>query len=227
VAAEVTAERESAEEKRRQWTRRKTSQGGGGQTQRDVQPTELELQHPLTLLEPSMLVGGQRGFIPYRTNAVVNQYSDGRMCCMDACHAAAGEVFLRAVNVKIARTRRVLDPTLDCAVADVMDAIKAEGHPLRFEGRPTLRWPQLTCELKGGLFVCRLNFIDGDTGKVDKHFVAVDCWRQIIMDNAETRPVPFASRSGKQLMQRIECAALEKVWQLMVQATRRGETQFV
>jgi hypothetical protein len=164
-------------------------------------------------------------YIPYRTNALHNQYTDGRMCIMDACNSAMGRSMLRAALIKRAHFGRKQTTDGDCGVPDVMEQLKREKSPFRFE-RSKLTWPIMTQEAKEGIYVVRLNFIDGNNAQ-DKHFLVVDCWRRLILDNAERSPIPFAGHTAKALMKRIQCAAFEKAWQCMVRSFRLKETLYV
>ena len=81
--------------------------------------------------------------------------------------------------------------------------------------------------MAAGIFVVLLSFKDCESGQLDQHFVAVDCcWRQIILDNAEATPIPFAGRNSKALLKRISCRNMVRAWQCMVRSTRLAETQY-
>jgi hypothetical protein len=170
-------------------------------------------------------IAPHEGLIPFRTNSIYNNYSDGRMCAMDTGHSAVGEPLVRSVNVKRARFARTKNPDADCALADFVLALEGEKRPFQFPGKKQLTWKALI-SLHQGIYVCRLNFVDGITGKIDKHYLVVDCWRQIVLDNAEKYAIPFTGMTHKQLMKRLECASCEKIWQCMVLASRLGETKY-
>jgi hypothetical protein len=207
--------------------------GGGAQPPRtDVvkTPEELEALASIAVLAP---LGDPNpaadGFMPHRTNELFLRTTDGRHCALDAGHSAMGAEWLRPTNVKRAKSDRnglVRAPGRDCCIADVYSAIRDERAPHRFDRRKNIdSWANLI-SLTEGIFVALLSFNDSD-GKTDKHFVTVDCWRRLILDNAEAQPIPFAGRTAKQLKRRIQCAALERTWQCMVQSSRLSETTYV
>ena len=96
----------------------------------------------------------------------------------------------------------------DCAVADVVVALQQEGLPFQFQQRKQLTWESLIENCKEGVFVMRLSVRDGNTGLAGKHFVAVDCWRRIIIDNAESQPVEFTGCTARMLKRRIRCGSV-------------------
>jgi len=199
--------------------------GGGAQKQREVSGPPPFIAKLYALEEPIAL--DKNGLIPFRTNDIYNHYSDGRMCATDAGNSAVGEHLARPTNVKRARFARTKNPSADCAVADFSWVVRSEKHPFSFPIKKQLTWKTLISEVRQGIYICRLNFIDGVTGKLDKHFLVVDCWRQIVLDNAEKYPIPFAGMTPKQLMKRLECARYEKIHQCMVLASRVEETKYV
>jgi hypothetical protein len=164
------------------------------------------------------------GYIPFRTNAVYNHYSDGRHCAMDAGHSAVGEPLVRPANVKRARFERTGNPEADCSLADFTLVVQQEQQPFSFPGKKQLRWKSLV-SLREGIYVCRLNLVDG--GKIGKHYLVVDCWRRLVLDNAEKYPIPMDGLTDKQLMKRLECTGCEKIWQCMVLASHVDETKYV
>jgi hypothetical protein len=135
---------------------------------------------------------------------------------------ALQDTTLRAANVKRARS----DTARDCCMADVERALHLAKLPFCFTRRRAIASWAALLKQTGGIYVALLSFLRPDN-KVDKHYVGVDCWRGLIFDNCEKTPIPFAGRSSKELMKRIECAALERVWQCMVLQSRTQETEYI
>jgi hypothetical protein len=189
----------------------------------------VEVESGLSNLDPQSFAVSD-GTCMFRTNAVFIKQSPRRMCAMDACHSAIGQELVRSVNVKRAQVRRIGEERAaveDCAVADVVEASMPEQPPFEFHRDRTVRkWSDVIAR-ESGIRVCRMHFVDKMTGKGDKHFIVVDSWRQIIIDNGAVFPIPFAGRTHKQLLRRISCAGLECAWLCRVYASRLRQTKFV
>ena len=86
---------------------------------------------------------------------------------------------------------------------------------------------QLVFAFEEGIFLCLFSFHHPDTQLIDKHFLVIDCERQIILDNSESKPISFVDLTPKQTLKAIACRRLERVWQVRVSLKRRGETHYI
>ena len=86
---------------------------------------------------------------------------------------------------------------------------------------------QLVYAFETGIFICLFSFNHPDTHLIDKHFLVIDCERQIILDNSESKPISFVDLTPKQTLKAIACRSLERVWQVRVSLKRRGETLYI
>lgn len=86
---------------------------------------------------------------------------------------------------------------------------------------------QLVYRIEVGIFLCLFSFLHPDTLITDKHYLVIDCERQIILDSSESKPISFLGLTPKQTMKAISCSNLERVWQVRVSLKRRGETHYI
>jgi hypothetical protein len=142
---------------------------------------------------------------------------------MDAVTSALGGRYLSAAILKRNKAARTGSGHQDLTVADVQEALK--GLPFEFR-RSKLTLPDLLT-ISEGIFICLISFLHLDTNITDKHHVVVDCYRKIILDSSESKPISFAGLTAKQVRSAISCRHLERVWQVMVNCKRRGETNYI
>ena len=98
--------------------------------------------------------------------------------------------------------------------------------PFEFHRDKSVKNWQGIIALESGIRVCRMHFED-DNHQGNKHFIVVDSWRKVIIDNGTRLPIPFAGRSHSQLLRRIGCASLEMTWVCKVFLSRIRETSYV
>ena len=203
VEAPVDSPKKHAKEK-------KKKQGGGAAPPRMCEfPTPQEVAHvveQLVPLDPSPLLTEK--YTLYRQNEIWMPKPEGRSCCFDAFSAATGAKLSRA-RVKKHRAGK----ETDLVPENCMKTFKP--NPFRLV-KKDCTWRHLIEECKEGIYIVRFSFMDFVTQKIDKHFIAVDCWRSLIMDDGEARPIPFLGRTGKQMMKRLQGASLERVWTVFV-----------
>jgi hypothetical protein len=213
---------------------RKKKSGTGAMKPRHIPPTTHESKFlPVAVLPPlsTPSISCHGVYIAHRTNALIHSYEPNlgaRTCALDSVTMGIGKKLITSLLVKRARNERLgnkLTRDSDIAVCDVLSALEKEKHPFMFI-RKQITFGRLVL-LKEGIFICRFNFIDSVTNKLDKHCLVLDCWRQIILDNAEKTSIPFADRTAKQLMRRIHCARLEKVWQIMIHSKRTEHSTYI
>ena len=206
-------------------------QGGGapilsGQTEL----RQEEREHHLTALYPLIVIESEfRRLCLFRTNAVYNERNPGRLCCVDSCNTALGAKVLRSTNVLKAQMRRLGESGAakqDYDVPDVVMALQQLRAPFEFHRDKSVKNWQGIIALESGIRVCRMHFED-DNHQGNKHFIVVDSWRKVIIDNGTRLPIPFAGRSHSQLLRRIGCASLEMTWVCKVFLSRIRETSYV
>jgi hypothetical protein len=148
------------------------------------------------------------------------------MCLRDATTSAFGErsTYLSAVRLKKSRFGRTGHSKGDITVRDVMSAL--EKSPFYLD-RVHYSFEQLVYRIEVGIFLCLFSFLHPDTLTHDKHYLVIDCERQIILDSSETKPISFLGLTPKQTMKAISCSRLERVWQVRVSLKRRGETHYI
>jgi hypothetical protein len=173
----------------------------------------------------------QRGMIPYRTNVILIQNSGWRLCIMDAVTSALGARYLSAAilkRIKAARLGGLGIGDQDLTIYDVLNGIAQLKLPFEFQRRKKLTLPNLTENpLTEGIYLCLFSFLHPDTKITDKHHVVIDCNRKIILDNSESNPISFVGLTAKQVRSAISCCQLDRVWQVMVNCKRRGETKYI
>lgn len=198
------------------------NKGGGAAPRRPDARTKEERAAPLKFLKPlPVLPEAVEGYIPWRTNSMLNPYSGGRSCARDAFTAAFGESNASAAQVK--RMRAANRGTMDPQIADVLEAQGKTYFQLQ-------KWPKTWEELlalEDGCYVVRVSFWDCVSKKVDKHFMFVDCERRLVFDNAEEKPIPFLDRTPKQLRKRCSFMSLEQTWVCKVLKSAIAKTKYV
>jgi len=198
------------------------NKGGGAAPRRPDARTKEERAAPLIFLKPlPVLPEAVEGYIPWRTNSMLNPYSGGRSCARDAYTAAFGESNASAAQVK--RMRAANRGTMDPQIADVLEAQGKTNFQLQ-------KWPRTWEELlalEDGCYIVRVSFWDCVSKKVDKHFMFVDCERRLVFDNAEEKPIPFLDRTPKQLRKRCSFMSLEQTWVCKVLKSAIAKTKYV
>jgi hypothetical protein len=188
---------------------KKPPQAGGAAPPRLREfPLPQETAHvieKLVPLDPSPLL--KEKYVLYRQNEIKMPKPEGRSCVFDAFCAATGATLSRA-RVKRLRTGKEADPVPENCMATL------KPNPFRLVNKQCT-WRDLIEKYKEGIYIVRFSFIDYVTEKVDKHFIAVDCWRGLIMDDGEARPIPFLGRTGKKMMKRLQGASMERVWTVL------------
>jgi len=196
-------------QKKKKHVKQKNKQGGGAAPPRLREfPLPQETAHvieKLVPLDPSPLL--KEKYVLYRQNEIKMPKPEGRSCCFDAFCAATGATLSRA-RVKKHRAGKETDMVPENCMATL------KPNPFRLI-KKVCTWRHLIEECKEGIYIVRFSFIDYITEKVDKHFIAVDCWRGLIMDDGEARPIPFLGRTGKKMMKRLHGASLERVWTVL------------
>ena len=195
--------------KKKHQKQKKTPQGGGAAPPRLREfPLPQETAHvieKLAPLDPSPLL--KEKYVLYRQNEIRMPKPEGRSCCFDAFCAATGTTLSRA-RVKKLRAGKETDMVPENCMATL------KPNPFRLV-KKDCTWRHLIEECKEGIHIVRFSFIDYVTEKVDKHFIAVDCWRGLIMDDGEARPIPFLGRTGKKMMKRLQGASMERAWTVL------------
>ena len=171
----------------------------------------------------------QRGMIPFRTNVILILNSGGRLCLMDAVTSALGARYLSAAILKRIKAARLGGSgDQDLTIYDVLNGIAQLKLPFEFQRRKKLTLPNLIQNpLTEGIYLCLFSFLHPDTKITDKHHVVIDCNRKIILDNSESNPISFVGLTAKQLTRAISFRRLDRVWQVMVNCKRRGETKYI
>jgi hypothetical protein len=147
---------------------------------------------------------------------------------MDAVTSALGARYLSATILKRIKAARLGGSgDQDLTISDVLNGIAQLKLPFEFQ-RKKLTLPNLIQDpLTEGIYLCLFSFLHTDTKIIDKHHVVVDCNRKIILDNSESNPISFVGLTAKQLIRAISCRRLDRVWQVMVNCKRRGETKYI
>ena len=165
-----------------------------------------------------------QGMIPFRTNVILILNSGWRLCIRDAVTSALGACYLSAAILKRIKAARV-GSDQDLRLHDVRKAVTQLKLPFAFR-RKLLTLPNLLT-ISEGIYLCRFSFHHPDTNITDKHYVVIDCYREIILDNSESKPISFVGLTAKQTMKAISCRRLERVWQVMVNCKRRIDTNYI
>ena len=155
------------------------------------------------------------------------------MCLLSASHSLFGERHLSASILKRIRLERLrrdncadtstVTGDLGLTVRDLIQGLHQRRSPFQLV-RVRRSFEQLVYALERGIFLCLFSFRHPDTQIMDKHYLVIDCERQIILDSSESEPISFLNLTPEQTRKRISCSMLERVWQVRVHLKRIGET---
>jgi len=154
-------------------------------------------------------------WVPSRPDNLFHKKSPGRLCCLDAVHAASGCHLLDEASVLEHKNRR--NPhSIDTDTNNIIGALEEKGLSSCYSlVRARIYSEREFITQTSGTYVVKVQFTR--EGESCRHFITIDCWRGLVFDNAEDKVV----RLNKNIRKELQFTNINKVWKAMVKLDRK------